>query len=119
MDKASVLARVIEQVRALDQNAANISKTNTIPSSMNRVIVECENGRRSNFSSSVDEEVRIKATLFCDEQPDLISDLMEAFDRLKLTAIRAELTSLGGRSHNTFTLCIKDGNRKVCINSQF
>ncbi|XP_020583199.1 transcription factor bHLH30-like [Phalaenopsis equestris] len=119
MDKASLLARVIEQVRDLNRNAANINKISAIPSEMNRVTVECISGGliRSPFSSCADENRHIKATLCCNDRPDLFSDLMRAFHILRLTAIRAELTSVGGRAQNVFTLCRNDGSENVCMSS--
>ncbi|KAL0922501.1 hypothetical protein M5K25_006491 [Dendrobium thyrsiflorum] len=119
MDKASLLARVIEQVRDLNRNAANINKISAIPSEMNKVIVECDNGSliRPPFSSYADQNIQIKATLCCDDRPNLFSDLMKAFQILRLKAIRAELTSVGGRTQNVFTLCRKDGNGNVCLSS--
>nr|WKN50725.1 transcription factor bHLH51 [Dendrobium officinale] len=122
MDKASLLARVIEQVRDLNRKAANINKISAIPSEMNQVIVECDNGSliRPPFSSSfADQNIQIKATLCCADRPHLFSDLMKAFQILRLRAVRAELTSVGGRTHNVFTLCRKDGNGNgnVCLSS--
>lgn len=119
MDKASLLARVIEQVRDLNRNAANINKISAIPSEMNQVIVECDNGSliKSPFSSYTDEDIHIKATLCCNDRPDLFCDLMKAFHILRLTAVRAELTSVGGRAHTVFTLCRKDGNGNICLSS--
>nr|QDF82474.1 transcription factor bHLH96-like isoform X3 [Cymbidium goeringii] len=120
MDKASLLARVIEQVRDLNRNAANINKISAIPSEMNQVTVECDNGsliRSPAFSSHAAENIRIKATVCCNDRADLLSDLTKAFRILRLTAIRAELTSVGGRAQNVFTLCRKEGNGNVCLSS--
>ncbi|KAG0473560.1 hypothetical protein HPP92_015417 [Vanilla planifolia] len=112
MDKASLLTQVIQHLRELKQKAMDVSMNSAVPSEVNHVRVE------SSSSSSVGEEgIQIKATLCCDDRPELFSDLLRAFRSLRLTVLRAELTSVGGRTQNVFTLCKKDGNRSMGVSS--
>ncbi|XP_039144532.1 putative transcription factor bHLH107 [Dioscorea cayenensis subsp. rotundata] len=109
MDKASLLGKVIEQVKDLKRKAMDIAKLQTIPSETNEVIVE---------SKGDDKPIMyIKASICCDDRPDLLADLMQAFQGLRVRAVKADMISLGGRVRNVFVLCKKDSQGNVCMNS--
>ncbi|URE03569.1 Helix-loop-helix DNA-binding domain [Musa troglodytarum] len=64
-----------------------------------------------------DDKLRIKASVCCDDRPDLLEELGDAFRRLGLRAVRADMITLGGRSRNVFVLFSKDGDGSVCLSS--
>ncbi|KAK1265651.1 Transcription factor bHLH30 [Acorus gramineus] len=108
MDKASLLARVIDHVKDLTRKASDIGKGSTVPSENNEVRVECDG----------EDNLMIKASVCCEDRPDLFSDLTQAFRALKLTVIEAEIVCVGGRVKNVFILCSRrDGEGSVCLNS--
>lgn len=116
MDKASLLGRVVEHVKDLKRKAVDASKVLTIPTEANEVIVETDGGYKNTLSLN-DDNLYIKASLCCDDRPDLFAELTEAFQRLRLRTIRADMTSLGGRIQNVFLLCRKDSSGNVSLNS--
>ena len=117
MDKASLLGRVIDHVKDLKRKAVDASKVSTIPTEANVVTVESHDGGYQNTFSLDDDNLYIKASLCCDDRPDLFAELIEAFQRLRLRAIGADMTSLGGRIQNVFLLCRKDSSGSACLNS--
>ncbi|XP_038988351.1 transcription factor bHLH51-like [Phoenix dactylifera] len=116
MDKASLLGRVIEHVKDLKRKAVDASTISMIPTEANVVTVESDAGYQNTFSLN-DDNLYIKASLCCDDRPDLFAELIEAFRRLRLRTIRVDSSSLGGRIRNVFLLCRKDSTGSVCLNS--
>ncbi|KAJ0983895.1 hypothetical protein J5N97_002251 [Dioscorea zingiberensis] len=115
MDKASLLGKVVEQVKELKRKTMDIDKSYAIPSATNEVIVE----------SKCDDEVIsdnkvffIKASVCCDDRPDLFASMINAFQVLNVRTVRADMMSLGGRVHIVFILCNKEGQEStVCLSS--
>ncbi|XP_058749686.1 putative transcription factor bHLH107 [Vicia villosa] len=106
MDKATLLAEVIRQVKELKKNANEESKGYLIPKDINEVKVEiepCESG-------GVDGSILYKASICCDYGPELLSDLKQTIDTLQLDLVRAEMSTLGDRVKNEFvyTCCKVD-----------
>ena len=96
MDKATLLAEVIRQVKELKSNANQASNGYLIPIDGNEVKVEsCEKG-------VVDGSILYKASICCDYQPKLLSELKQTLDTLQLKLVRAELSTLGDRIKNEF-----------------
>ncbi|XP_010920800.1 transcription factor AIG1 [Elaeis guineensis] len=115
MDKASLLGRVIDQVKDLKRKASDIGNCFQVPAEVNEVTVECNQG---NGHPGADHgSLYIKATICCNDRPDLFTDLTQAFHDLRLRTIRADITSLGGRVQNVFMLYGKEGNVSVCLSS--
>jgi UTP:GlnB (protein PII) uridylyltransferase len=102
MDKATLLARVVDQVKALKRKASEATRSMLLPSESDEVSVECKSG--------TDNVVYIKASVSCDDRPDLIAEIIQATRGLQLRALRADMTSLGGRVQHVFTLCKEDGS---------
>ncbi|RWR86486.1 transcription factor bHLH30-like protein [Cinnamomum micranthum f. kanehirae] len=98
MDKASLLAEVISQVKELKRHAAEISKGSNVPSDVDEVRVEPDNDGTNKGSFS------IKASLSCEDRPELLSDLKETLHALRMKTVRAEISSLGGRVKNVFVM---------------
>ncbi|XP_008792668.2 transcription factor bHLH51-like [Phoenix dactylifera] len=109
MDKASLLGSVIEQVKDLKRKASAIGKGFQVPTEVNEVTVECKQGNGHLYI--------IRASICCEDRPDLFTDLIQAFHGLSLRTIRADMTSLGGRVKNVFILYRKEGNAGMCLSS--
>ncbi|KAL3519967.1 hypothetical protein ACH5RR_018116 [Cinchona calisaya] len=96
MDKATLLAEVISQVKQLQKTATQISESFFVPLDSDEVRVE-----------QVDEKsgegtFTFKASLCCDYRPGLLSDLKMAIHSLPLTLVKSEISTLGGRLMNVF-----------------
>ncbi|KAL5772248.1 hypothetical protein ACOSQ2_012172 [Xanthoceras sorbifolium] len=105
MDKATLLAEVIRQVKELKKKAMEASKGYLIPVDADEVKVEPYD------DESGDGTFLFKASLCCEYRPELLSDLRQALDALPLKMIKAEISTLGGRLKNVFvfTSC-NEGN---------
>ncbi|XP_054803960.1 putative transcription factor bHLH107 [Prosopis cineraria] len=96
MDKATLLAEVINQVKLLKKNAMEASRGFLIPMDDDEVKVEsCNHEGR-------DGSMFYMASICCDYRPELLSDLRQALDGLQLQLMRAEISTLGGRVKNVF-----------------
>lgn len=91
MDKAALLAEVITHVKELKNKAAEVSTQFTLPSDTDGVSVEV-NG---------DE---LKASICCEDRPELVADLRRAIRSLRLKITGAEISFLGGRVTNVFVM---------------
>uniref|UniRef100_A0A5B6YY73 Putative transcription factor bHLH30-like n=1 Tax=Davidia involucrata TaxID=16924 RepID=A0A5B6YY73_DAVIN len=96
MDKATLLAEVIGQVRQLKKNATEASKGLLIPMDADEVRVEPHDDGTGDGTFSV------RASLCCDYRPELLSDLRQALAALHLNMGKAEVSTLGGRVKNLF-----------------
>ncbi|XP_059664097.1 transcription factor bHLH106-like [Cornus florida] len=96
MDKATLLAEVISEVKQLKKNAMEASKDLLIPMDTDEVRVEPHNGEVEDGTLSV------RASICCDYRPELLSDLRQAIGSLHLKMVRAEVSTLGGRVKNEF-----------------
>lgn len=109
MDKATLLAEVIRQVKELKTNAIEASKGFLIPTDADEVKVEPYNDEEAG-----DADFLYKASICCEYRPELMSDLRQALDALPLKMLKAEISTLGGRLKNVivFTSC-KEGNAEA------
>ncbi|XP_021732497.1 transcription factor bHLH51-like [Chenopodium quinoa] len=126
MDKAALLERVVEQVKELKRKASEISKLFTIPTEIDDITIECHTnnmqGGIPTFARDQKENhpnnkniMFMKATLCCEDRPDLIPELIRALKDLNLTIIGAEIGCLGGRMKSILLLYYKiDNNDGVC-----
>nr|WAK86107.1 transcription factor bHLH61 [Nothapodytes nimmoniana] len=91
MNKATLLAAVICQVKELKKIATESSKDLLIPMDVDEVTVEplSHDAEDGNFT--------FRATLCCDYRPDLLSDLRESLGALHLKMVKAEISTLGDR----------------------
>ncbi|KAI4296919.1 hypothetical protein L6164_036836 [Bauhinia variegata] len=107
MDKATLLAEVISQVKELKKNAMEASKGFLIPMDVDEVKVEP-------YKDAGDGSLSYMASVCCDYRPELLSDLRQALDALPLQLVRAEISTLGGRVKNVFVFsCCKRENVHV------
>uniref|UniRef100_A0A7N0REG5 BHLH domain-containing protein n=1 Tax=Kalanchoe fedtschenkoi TaxID=63787 RepID=A0A7N0REG5_KALFE len=98
MDKATLLAEVINQVKDLQEHARRVSKGLLIPTDADELTVE------PLHDESQSGVITFKASLCCDFRPDLFSDLKQAIGSLKLKTLRSEISTLGERVKTLFIL---------------
>ncbi|WJX83578.1 hypothetical protein P8452_66233 [Trifolium repens] len=98
-DKASLLAKVVERVKELKQQTSEITEIETVPSETDEITVISAGG-------DITGEGRLifKASLCCEDRSDLIPDLIEILKSLRLKTIKAEISTLGGRTRNVLVV---------------
>lgn len=101
-DKASLLAEVIDHVKDLKRRASEIAKGNPVPTDVDELRVEEADGDGDGDNS--EGRLVIKASLCCDDRPDLLADLNRTLHSLRLRAVKAEISTLGGRMKNVFIM---------------
>lgn len=105
MDKATLLAEVISQVKELKKNAAEASKGLLIPMDADEVKVEPFNNGRGNGAFS------FKASICAANRSELLSDIRQALKALPLNMDSTEISTLGDRVTIVFVFsCCKEGN---------
>lgn len=105
MDKATLLAEAIRQVKELKKNAAEASKGLLIPSDADEVKVEPYDNGIGNRTSS------FKASICASNRSELLSDIRQALDALHLKMDGAEISTLGDRVKIVFVFsCYQEGN---------
>lgn len=109
MDKATLLARVVDQVKDLKRKASEVTQGMPLPPETNEVSIECYTGD-DGASIGNDKNLYIKASISCDDRPDLFAGIIQAFHGLRLRTVRADMTSLGGRVQHVFILCKEEGS---------
>lgn len=114
-DKASLLAEVIDHVKDLKRRASEIAQVSPVPTDVDELKVE-EDG-------AIEEgKIFIKASLCCDDRPDLMSDLIQTFQTLGLRTVKAEISTLAGRVKNVFIVTdgekdFEESEKRLPINS--
>eukprot|EP01018_Ginkgo_biloba_P036330 Gb_26672 [translate_table: standard] len=114
-DKASLLAEVIDHVRDLKRRTAEIAEGVPVPTEVDEVRVEED-------ASAEEGRVLIRASVCCDDRPDLMSDFIRTLHTLGLRAVKAEISTLGGRVKNVFLMTnseqnFEDNRERMSINS--
>ncbi|KAM7269889.1 hypothetical protein ACFE04_029103 [Oxalis oulophora] len=106
MDKAALLGSVIEQVKDLKRKAKDVTQYNTLfPTEVDEVKIDCD---QTNGNILI-----IKASLCCDDRPELFTELIRVINNLKLATIRADIVSVGGRTKSMLVLCNKDEQNDI------
>ncbi|XP_010508894.1 PREDICTED: transcription factor bHLH51-like [Camelina sativa] len=111
LDKAALLATVIEQVKELKQQAAESPNFQDVPTEADEVTVQPET--ISDFESNT-ETIIFKASFCCEDQPEAISEIIMVLTKLQLETIKAEIIIVGGRMRINFIL--KDSKCKETTN---
>lgn len=101
MDKAALLGKVVEHVKELKSETMEISKVFTVPTDSDELIIDFD-------STMVDphNNLFIKASICCEDRPELFSEINHAVNSLRLTVIQADMTCLGGRIKCNFIFCV-------------
>jgi UTP:GlnB (protein PII) uridylyltransferase len=109
MDKATLLAKVVNQVKELKKNAMEASKGFLIPMEYDEVKVEPYDIELGYGCMSY------KATICCDYQPEILSDLKKALDTLQLQLVKVEMSTLENRMKNVFVFTCCKGDNSVNV----
>lgn len=110
MDKATLLAKVISQVKELKNHAMEASKGFLIPMETDEVKVEPYDTKLGYGCMSY------MATICCDYQPEILSDLKKTLDALQLQLVKSEMSTLESRMKNVFVFtCCKGHNNSVNV----
>ncbi|KAL5721755.1 hypothetical protein ACHQM5_005359 [Ranunculus cassubicifolius] len=97
MDKASLLAEVIKHVKELKRSTTDACEGYIIPMDIDEVTVEPHEEKEKGLFC-------IKASLCCEDRPEIFTDLRQALDTFNLKTVKAEMSTLGGRMKNVFVL---------------
>ncbi|KAF9672440.1 hypothetical protein SADUNF_Sadunf11G0042000 [Salix dunnii] len=96
MDKATLLAAVISEIKELRKNALEACEGLLVPMDDDEVKVE------TFFDGTEDGTLYFKASICCDYRPELLSDIRNAIDALPLKMMNAEISTLGSRLKTEF-----------------
>ncbi|KAJ0682311.1 putative transcription factor bHLH family [Helianthus annuus] len=89
MDKATLLAEVIRQVKQLQINATQASSGLLMPKDVDEVKIE------KSDNAAVNGGLTFHASVSCKHRPELLTDIKRALVELKVNIERAELSTLG------------------------
>ncbi|KAK7281129.1 hypothetical protein RIF29_08845 [Crotalaria pallida] len=120
MDKAALLGSVIDHVKDLKRKALNISRDfNTIPTEFDEVTIDYDHAQDESSTKvkKFEDNIIIKASVCCDDRPELFSELIQVLKGLRLTAVKADIASVGGRIKSILVLCSKDREEGVCLST--
>ncbi|KAI3456164.1 hypothetical protein Pfo_012827 [Paulownia fortunei] len=98
MDKATILAEVISEVKHLKKTATEASEGLHIPTDADEVEVEKLEKNADNGS------FLLRASLCCDYRPDLLSNVKQAINDLPVQLLKCEISTLGGRVKSVFLI---------------
>lgn len=98
MDKAALLAEVINHVKELRKSATEATKGMLVPMDVDEVRVEQQTDAAGESSHI------IRAFLCCDFKHELLNDLRQALEALPLKTVRAEIATFGNRMVNVFLI---------------
>ncbi|KAL0844644.1 hypothetical protein Bca101_017890 [Brassica carinata] len=100
LDKAALLARVIEQVKELKQDAKESPIFQDLPTEADEVIVLPET-----ISNGFEPDTIIFKTSFCcPDQTEAIPEIVGVLTKFQLETIQAEIICVGGRMRINFIL---------------
>jgi UTP:GlnB (protein PII) uridylyltransferase len=107
-DKASLLAEVIQHVKELKRQTSEITEEEAcpLPTESDELTVDA--------GSDEDGRLVVRASLCCDDRADLLPDLVRALKALRLRALKAEITTLGGRVKNVLLITADDDSSAGC-----
>ncbi|MED6170438.1 hypothetical protein PIB30_030862 [Stylosanthes scabra] len=120
MDKAALLGSVVDQVKDLKRKAMDVSKSITVPSETDEVTIECDHPDQDDQSYAKVKILKhnIVISVCCDDRPELFSELIQVLKGLRLTAVKADIASVGGRIKSILVLCSKENEEGgVCLST--
>ncbi|CAK8566466.1 unnamed protein product [Lathyrus sativus] len=121
MDKAALLGSVIDHVKDLKRKAMDVSRVINVPTEIDEVSIDynhvIEDETSTNKVDKFKNNIIIKASVCCDDRPELFSELIQVLKGLRLTTVKADIASVGGRIKSILVLCSKDSEENVCINT--
>ncbi|KAG8365529.1 hypothetical protein BUALT_Bualt18G0114600 [Buddleja alternifolia] len=105
MDKATLLAEVINQVKQLRTTATQATEGLHIPMDTDEVKVEKLEKNAGHGS------LLLRASICCEHRPGLLSDLRQCINDLPVQVLNCEISTLGGRVKSVFLITSDEGNR--------
>ncbi|XVF40770.1 hypothetical protein PTKIN_Ptkin01aG0142200 [Pterospermum kingtungense] len=111
MDKAALLGSAIEHVKDLKRKATEISRAFSIPTEIDEVTVDCDLPEDISPRKSKDK-IFIRASVCCDDRPEVFSELIRVLKGLRLTTVKADISSVGGRMKSNLVLCNDNSDEK-------
>lgn len=93
---------MIQHVKELKRQTLELAEENPLPSETDELTVDT--------TSNDDGRFVVKASLCCEDRPDLIPGLIKALKALRLRTLKAEITTLGGRVKNILVIAGEDDN---------
>ncbi|GMI65681.1 salt tolerant callus 8 [Hibiscus trionum] len=92
-DKASLLAKVVQRVKELKEQALETIELDNLPSETDEItVLSCD--------YSDDGRLIFKASFCCEDRSDLLPELIDILNSLHLKTLKAEMATLGGRIRN-------------------
>ncbi|KAL0446921.1 UNVERIFIED_CONTAM: Transcription factor [Sesamum latifolium] len=110
-DKASLLAEVIQHVKELKRQTSQLAETSPVPTEIDELTVD-------NYASDEDGKWVLKASICCEDRPDLLPDLIKTLKALRLRTVKAEITTLGGRVRNVLFITGDEEYSNSCEQEQ-
>ncbi|KAJ4765766.1 basic helix-loop-helix (bHLH) DNA-binding superfamily protein [Rhynchospora pubera] len=105
LDKAALLAEVINHVKLLKATATEQAKGYTMPSDTDEVTILCE----PQTANTTNTSFLIYASICCDDSPELYPELKLSLRNLYARVVRAEISSLSGRVKIVFVIMPERG----------
>ncbi|XP_075499605.1 transcription factor bHLH30-like [Primulina tabacum] len=117
-DKASLLGEAVRRVKELKQATAELTAMDHTAEE----VIKTKHSTTLNFTMFPTEtdEVKvcpceggsglIKATLCCEDRPEMILDLIQALDKVKAKVMRAEMSTIGGRTKSSLWVELVSSN---------
>ncbi|KAL0327041.1 UNVERIFIED_CONTAM: Transcription factor [Sesamum angustifolium] len=109
--KASLLAEVIQHVKELKRQTSQLAETSPVPTEIDELTVD-------NYASDEDGKWVLKASICCEDRPDLLPDLIKTLKALRLRTVKAEITTLGGRVRNVLFITGEEEYSNSCEEEQ-
>ncbi|KAL0408822.1 UNVERIFIED_CONTAM: Transcription factor [Sesamum radiatum] len=110
-DKASLLAEVIQHVKELKRQTSQLAETSPVPTEIDELTVD-------NYASDEDGKWVLRASICCEDRPDLLPDLIKTLKALRLRTVKAEITTLGGRVRNVLFITGDEEYSNSCEQEQ-
>ncbi|XP_022744366.1 transcription factor bHLH51-like [Durio zibethinus] len=117
MDKAALLGSAIEHVKDLKRKATEISKAFNIPTEIDEVTVDCdlpEDISPTNTNQSKDK-IFIRASVCCDDRPGVFAEVLRVLKGLRLSTVKADISSVGGRMKSNLILCNENSDEDQSV----
>ncbi|KAI4372915.1 hypothetical protein MLD38_011096 [Melastoma candidum] len=117
MDKAALLGSAVAQLKDLKRKASEVAESAVIPSEVDEVTIDREMGSNLRTEGS-NQRGCVRASLSCDDRPELFGELIGVLKSLRLVAVRADVSSIGGRIKSMLVVHSRDGEEdRVCVDS--
>lgn len=111
MDKATLLAEVVSQIKQLRTTASQASEGLHIPMDIDEVKVETLENRAG------DGSFLLRASLCCEHWPDLLSDVRQMINNLPVRVLKSEISTLRSRVKIAFLITTVERNCASSVHS--